>query len=69
MAKPQARVFDGMKFMWDGADYDSAEEAEKARKEYEKDGFETRTAEEEGKFRVYTRRVVTEVAVDGQPPL
>ena len=26
MAAPKARVIDGKKFMWDGKDYDSAEE-------------------------------------------
>ena len=37
--------------------------------EYEKDGFKTRLVKEEGKFLVYTRRVVTEIILEegGQP--
>jgi hypothetical protein len=68
MAGPTARVIDGMKFMWDQTEYNSVEEAEKAKAGYEKDNFETRIVEEDGRTRVYTRRVVTEVVVDGPPP-
>ena len=68
MAAPQARVIDGKKFMWDGREYESAAEAEKAKGEYEKERFETRIVEEDGKIHVYTRRVVTEVKVEGPAP-
>jgi hypothetical protein len=68
MAEPRARFFDGLKFMWDGKDYESSDEAEKVKQEYEKQNFETRTVEENGKVQIYTRRVVTEVKVEGPPP-
>jgi hypothetical protein len=68
MAEPRARFFDGMKFMWDGKDYESRDEAEKTKQEYEQKNFETRVVEVEGKFQVYTRRVVTEIEVEGTPP-
>ena len=36
-------------------------------KQYKGDGFETEMIEEEGNYYVFTRRVVTEVVVEGQP--
>lgn len=68
MGEPRARVIDGQKFMWDGREYGSPEEAERAGKEYEKERFETRSVEEDGKIHVYTRRVVTEAATEGATP-
>jgi len=50
--------------MWDGHPYESADGAESARAGYEKEGFETRVVEEEGKRLVYTRRVASQPAVD-----
>jgi hypothetical protein len=64
-----ARVIEGKKFMWDGAAYESAEEASKVQEGYEKDAFEVRRIEEEGKHYLFTRRVVTEVVVEGPPPM
>lgn len=69
MAKPVARVIDGMKFMWDGEEYESLDAATKVQAEYEKEDFETRVVEEDGTFHVYSRRVVTEIVVDGAPPI
>jgi len=68
MDQPRGRVIDGKKFMWDGKEYENAEEADEARARYEKDGFEAQIVEEEGKIHVFTRRVVTEVVVEGEPP-
>jgi hypothetical protein len=68
MAGPRAHVIDGMKFMWDGKEYENAEEANKSKEAYEKDNFETRIIEEDGRLHVYTRRVVSEVVVDESPP-
>ena len=39
-------------------------EAQKVKAEYESNKFETRIIEEENKFYLFTRRVVTEVVVD-----
>ena len=59
---------DRRKFVWDGEAYDSRATAEAKKSEYEGQGFETQTIEEEGKFLLYTRRVVKEVVVEGEPP-
>ncbi len=68
MGAQNVRFFDGHKFMWDGEGYDSRDAAEAKRKEYADKEFETQLIEEEGTFLVYTRRVVTEVVVEGEPP-
>jgi len=60
-----ALMFDGKKFMWDGVEFDTREESLRQAEAYEKQNFEVRTAEENGKFLVYTRRVVKEVVVTG----
>ena len=56
-------VHDGKKFMWDGRPYASSEEGLQAGEAYRNDRFEIFTTEEEGQFLVYTRRVVSAVAV------
>ena len=66
---PQNLLFvDRRKFVWDGELYDSRAAAEGKKSDYEAQGFETQMIEEEGKFLVYTRRVVKEVVVEGEPP-
>ena len=59
-----ALLFDGKKFMWDGKEYASDEEAAPIRKEYADNGFEVQAHKEGSKTYLYTRRVVTEVVVD-----
>ena len=66
MTPPLALVADGKKFMWDGRTLESREEASRAAEAYRKDNFEVRTVEEEGKFFLYSRRVVKGVAVTVQ---
>jgi hypothetical protein len=68
MTPQDVRLFNGHKFMWDGVTYPSRAEAETGRQEYAGKGFETQLVEEEGSCLVYTRRVVTEVVVQGEPP-
>jgi hypothetical protein len=60
---------DGKKFMWDEGDYSNESDAKVKIFRYEKEGFETRLVIKDGKFLVYTRRVVTEIVLDegGQP--
>jgi len=66
---PQNLLFvDRRKYVWDGELYDSRAAAEGKKGDYEAQGFETQMIEEEGKFLVYTRRVVKEVVVEGEPP-
>jgi hypothetical protein len=63
MSPNLAVISDGKKFMWDGHLYATTEEASRLEKSYQNDNFETRMVAQEGKFLVYTRRVVKEVAV------
>lgn len=69
MPVSEALWVEGNKYMWDGAEYASRSDAEGKVNTYAADGFETQMIEEEGKFLIYTRRVVTEIAVEGEAPL
>ena len=62
-----ARVFNGKKYMWDGRIYETKQDMKKTAEEYAKENFEVEEVEEEGKFYLFTRRVVTEVVVEGSP--
>ncbi len=62
-----ARVFDGKKFMWDGKVYANEEERREVSQKYQDDGFEVELVEEGGEYFLFTRRVVTEVVVEGSP--
>ena len=62
------RFLDRRKFVWDGEVYDSQAAAEARKTDYEGQGFETQMVAEEGKFFLYTRRVVKEVVVQGEAP-
>jgi hypothetical protein len=61
------KIIDGKKYMWDGEDYESKSVAEENISKYGNDGFKTQLIEEDGKYLVYTRRVVTEIVVEGAP--
>ena len=65
----KAKQIDGKKFMWDGIDYENEIEAKIKEKSYAEEGFETRFVLEDSKHHVYTRRIVTEVVVEGEAPL
>ena len=54
--------------MWDGVVYESKKEAEDTMRKYKDDNFEVELIEEEGKHLLYTRRVVTEIVVEGEAP-
>ncbi len=61
---------EGKKFMWDGEDYKDEASAREVALQYQREGFETYILKkEEGIWHVFTRRVVTEVVVEGQPPV
>jgi pyruvoyl-dependent arginine decarboxylase (PvlArgDC) len=64
----QALIMGRDKYMWDGAVYETEEEAKKKGAEYEADNFQVHYLEQEGKHLVYTRRVVTEIVLEGEPP-
>jgi hypothetical protein len=67
---PDASIkVNGKKFMWDGIVYESKKEAEDTMKKYKDDNFDVELKEEEeGKHLLYTRRVVTEIVVEGEAP-
>ncbi len=56
-----SRLFDGRKFMWDGAEYDSERESQNKEEHYRSLGFEVRSLAEGGKYYVFTRRLVTSI--------
>jgi hypothetical protein len=60
----RARLFEGRKFLWDGVDYESEEEAKSAGEAYAGEGFEVEVWSEKGSAFVYTRRVVKEAAIE-----
>lgn len=57
-----ACYFEGRKFMWDGKMYETRAEAEAAQAAYEQESFETHVMPDDGKFRVYSRRMAAEQA-------
>ena len=62
------KIIDGKKYVWDGEDYESESAAAQNISKYQTDGFKTRLINEDDKFLVYTRRVVTDIKVEGAPP-
>jgi hypothetical protein len=61
-----ALISDGKKFMWNGEQYDTKEEALRVAQMYQNDNFQFQLTEEEGKFLLYTRRIVQEVVASPQ---
>jgi len=64
-----AKIINGKKFMWDGKDYLDKKSSLDVAQKYKKDGFETEVFEEEKKYYVFTRKVVEEIVVEGQPTI
>ena len=60
-----SRIIDDKKFMWDGIEYEDEEKAKIAEKEYLEKEFEVRLVKEDGKILLFSRRVVTEIVLDG----
>ena len=50
--------------MWDKGHYSTEQEARGKMARYKKDGFEAECVEENGKFLVYTRKLVTEIVLE-----
>jgi hypothetical protein len=61
------KIIDSKKYLWDGEDYEAEPAARDRMSTYGNDGFETKLVEEDGKYLVYTRRVVTEIVIEGEP--
>jgi hypothetical protein len=63
-----SKNINGKKFMWDNVVYESKKEAQDLMEKYKKDNFEVELIEEEKQYLLYTRRVVTEIVLEGEPP-
>ena len=63
-----SKNINGKKFMWDNVVYESKKEAQDLMEKYKKDDFEVELIEEDKQFLLYTRRVVTEIVLEGEPP-
>ncbi len=63
-----SKIINGKKVMWDGVVYESEKETQEVKQTYENDNFEVELVEEEEKYLLYTRRVVTEIVLEGEPP-
>lgn len=62
----RAKMHEGKKFMWDGRTYESEEKAKETEESYRKDGFETLIVQDGNDSLVYTRKVVTEIVLEGE---
>jgi hypothetical protein len=62
-----SKIIDGKKFMWDRETYGSEKEAQDVKQKYENDKFEVRLLQEADQYLLYTRRVVTEIVIEGEP--
>jgi hypothetical protein len=63
-----SKIINGKKYMWNNVVYESKKEAQELMEKYKKDDFEVELIEEEKQYLLYTRRHVTEVVVEGEPP-
>lgn len=59
-----SKKINGKKFMWDGNEYSSEDAAKATSEKYSRDGFETEIVKEDGKFYLFTRRVVKEIKIE-----
>lgn len=59
MAIELAKRFEGKKFMWDGMEYGSEQQAREVMEKYKKEGFEVEVVKEGNKYLVYSRREVS----------
>ncbi|MGB3862913.1 MAG: hypothetical protein WA915_12565 [Candidatus Aminicenantaceae bacterium] len=64
-----SKIINGKKVMWDNVEYETEKETQELKKKYEDDNFEVELVEEEGKYLLYTRRVVTEIVLEGEVPV
>ena len=64
-----SKIIKGRKVMWDGVVYETEKEAQEVKKTYEDDNFEVEMVQEEEKYLLYTRRVVTEIVLEGEAPV
>lgn len=65
----ELKIIEGKKYMWDGKTYENDKQAKEIKEKYEKDGFEVELLKDKNQYVIYTRRVVKDVVVEGEPPL
>ena len=65
----KSEKFDGKKYMWDGKTYQTKDLAKDAENTYKQNGFETKIISEDDLYSIYTRRVVTEIVLEGEAPI
>jgi hypothetical protein len=58
----------GKKYMWDGREYLDGNAAKEQIVKYMTDKFDAVLNEEGGKFYLYTRRVITDIVLEGGQP-
>jgi hypothetical protein len=63
-----SKLIDGKKFMWDGETHETEKEAQEVKKKYEDDNFEVKLIQDENQYLLYSRRVVTEIVLEGEQP-
>ncbi len=64
-----SKIINGKKFMWDFVIYESKKEAQDTMQKFKDNGFEVELIEEENKYLLYTRKVITEIVVEGEAPV
>jgi len=64
-----SKIINGKKFMWDFVIYESKKEAQETMQKFKDNGFEVELIEEENKYLLYTRKVITEIVVEGEAPI
>lgn len=64
-----SKKINGKKFMWDEKVYESEKEAQEIKQKYKDDKFEVELVKEEQGYLLYTRRVVTEIVLEGEAPI
>lgn len=57
MCVPLARKFEGKKYMWDGAIYESEDQARRTMDAYRRNGFEVQLFQDADQYLVYSRRL------------
>jgi hypothetical protein len=65
----ELKIIEGKKYMWDGKTYENDKQAKEIKTKYEKDGFEVQLLKDKNQYVIYTRRVVKDVVLEGEPPL
>jgi hypothetical protein len=64
-----SKKINGKKFMWDEKVHESEKEAQEIKQKYKDDKFEVELVKEEQEYLLYTRRVITEIVLEGEAPI